>query len=494
MKKALASISLLLLMWVNIDAQQLVLPGDHPDPSVVKINNEYWATATTSNWFPAFPLMSSTDLVHWNPRGHVFDNPPEWADYYFWAPEITYDKGKVWVYYSAHKKGGNLCIAAASADRPGGPYTDHGPLVCQADGSIDAFAFRDETGQLYLIWKEDGNSVGKPTPIWARAMNEERTGFTGEAFELFRNDLPWEGNLVEGVSIIRHGSYLYAFYAADGCCGSGCNYVMGVARAKTLSGKWEKMNAPLFTGSAQWKCPGHGTAVEKDGRFYFLYHGYSRDGGVYTGREGLLSEFRFNDDQWISLIPDSSKSLADRDLTNEFENHTLPSGWEWSVFNRPQVQVSGGQLRLQPTPGTREAFIGQKLLFSNYEINTSLRPLTKEKEAGLALIGDDKNMLMLTAGINSVQLVRRMNGIDSTLAVYTMRRLRSVFLRITVKNGTEVVCAWSRKGKTWTQMDVSADAGYLPPWDRALRAGLYMRQTSEAPAAIGFDRFEMKSN
>lgn len=33
----------------SLFAQQLVLPGDHPDPSVTKIGNRYWASATTSN-------------------------------------------------------------------------------------------------------------------------------------------------------------------------------------------------------------------------------------------------------------------------------------------------------------------------------------------------------------------------------------------------------------------------------------------------------------
>src|SRR6476469_9297240 len=141
----------------QLKSQQLVLPGTHPDPSVVKIGDVYWASATSSNWFPAFPLLYSTDLVNWKQKGFIFNKMPEWADYYFWAPEITYDNGKVYVYYTAHKKNGNLCVGVASADRPEGPYTEHGPLVCQEDGSIDAFPMRDEKGKLFLIWKEDAN-------------------------------------------------------------------------------------------------------------------------------------------------------------------------------------------------------------------------------------------------------------------------------------------------------------------------------------------------
>src|SRR3954454_12754693 len=82
-------------------SQQLVLPGTYPDPSVVKIGNGYWASATSSNWFPAFPLLYSTDLVNWKQQGYIFNKLPEWADSYFWAPEITYENGRVYVSYTA---------------------------------------------------------------------------------------------------------------------------------------------------------------------------------------------------------------------------------------------------------------------------------------------------------------------------------------------------------------------------------------------------------
>ena len=107
-------------------------------------------------------------------------------------------------------------------------------------------------------------------------MSEDRTKLEGEKFEFFRNDKPWEGGLVEGVSILKRNGYYYAIYAADGCCGTGCTYATGVARAKTLQGPWEKFSGnPILTNNDTWKCPGHGTAVQDDkGRYFFLYHAY----------------------------------------------------------------------------------------------------------------------------------------------------------------------------------------------------------------------------
>ena len=241
-----------------------VLAGDYPDPSVTKVGNTYWATATSSNWGPTFPLLKSTDLQHWSLVGHIFPGErPAWADYYFWAPEIGHDpNGKTYVFYTAHQRGGNLAVGVASADRPEGPYQDHGPLVGQPDGSIDGFPVQDENGQPYLLWKEDGNSVQKPTPIWAQRLSADRTKLVGEKTELFRNTAPWEGNLVEGPSVVRHDGYFYLFYAANGCCGGTCTYGTGVARAKNLLGPWEKYDRnPILTKGDAWTCPGHGTAV-----------------------------------------------------------------------------------------------------------------------------------------------------------------------------------------------------------------------------------------
>ena len=155
------------LTFVSARIVNPVIPGDHPDPSVVEINGEYWASATSNEWSPLFPIYKSTDLENWELVNYVFPGgAPEWARNNFWAPEISYDEkqGKVYIYYTARdKKSNRLSCAAAVADSPMGEFRDLGPLVAQEPGSIDAYATRDENGKLYLVWKEDGNSMGRPT-------------------------------------------------------------------------------------------------------------------------------------------------------------------------------------------------------------------------------------------------------------------------------------------------------------------------------------------
>jgi beta-xylosidase len=466
---------LLFILSSKCYTQQLVLPGDHPDPSVVKIGNEYWAVGTTSNWFPAFPLYVSKDLVHWTPTGHVFTKMPDWADYYMWAPEISFEKGKVYIYYTAHKRGGNLCIAAAVADKPEGPYTDMGPLMCQEDGSIDAFPVRDENGKLYMIWKEDGNSVGKPTPIWAAEMKEDRTALVGEKKELFRADVPWEKRLVEGVSIIRHNGYFYAFYAAAACCGKACSYGTGIARAKSLLGPWEKYPGnPVLVGNDEWKCPGHGTPVEMDGKFYFLYHAYSTSSGAYGGRQGLLNEFEFTPDGWVRFLNRNEDGPLKRfeQIVDNFSGYKLADSWHWSIYQNLQYSVSQNTLKLKALPAKCGAYIGRAVLTNNYDAEVRVQKSTTA-EAGLALIGDDKNMLYATVDKNNIRLVQLKKDKEEIIFEKTIKMPLQLGLKVKVEHNTQVTFMYSIDGKQYKILnDQPVDISYLPPWDRAVRVGL----------------------
>jgi xylan 1,4-beta-xylosidase len=468
-------ISLMVVFSCAVRAQQLVMPGDHPDPSVVKIGDTYWASATTSNWFPAYPLMTSKDLVKWKTVGHVFNQLPPWADYYFWAPEITYDNGKVYVYYSAHKKNGNLCLGIASADKPEGPYRDHGPLMCQEVGSIDAFPMRDESGKLYLIWKEDGNSVGKPTPIWAMQMNEERTALIGEKKELFRNDAPWEGNLVEGVSMIRKDGYYYAFYAAAACCGRACTYGIGIARAKNLLGPWEKYQKnPVVVEDKRWKCPGHGTPVERDGRYYFLYHAYDTAAHVFAGRQGLLSEYRFTNDGWIEFVKQPTPAGPRlMQVEDDFKGNKLSLDWQWSVFQPVQYMVKDKCLWLTSLDSFPVTFMGQKTYGTEYTARTIINTRNSTAGAGIGAIGDERNLVSAIFQNGMLRLVMLKDGKQTIVAEKPVAPGRRLQIAMQVQDGRNITFLYSAGTKGFSTLNQQpVDGDYLPPWDRAVRAGV----------------------
>ncbi|WP_237586697.1 family 43 glycosylhydrolase [Pontibacter russatus] len=490
-----------------------VLPGDYADPSVVRVGDDYWATATSSEWAPLYPILHSKNLVDWEIVGHVFpDKLPDWADAHFWAPEIAYENGKYYIYYTANKKGGNLCVGVASSTSPTGPYTDHGPLVCQEAGSIDGFEVRDKDGTLYLVWKEDGNSRNLPTPLWAQRMNEERTELLGEKFEMFRNEPgTWEGGLVEGPAIVRHGDYFYTFYAGDKCCGRECTYGVGVARAESIKGPWEKYGQnPIMKQNEAWKCPGHGTVVsDGNGNDYFLYHAYNTDSFVYAGRQGLLDQIQWGEDGWphfennapsiTATIPAPGAATAiteqDLDISEEFNADGLSDTWQWPVTQDPQYTFNNGLLVLNASPDKIGTVLGKRTIDGDYTATAALKSsdLQGGTMAGLTAIGDSDNAVGIALSDEQIVLWGMKGGSLSTIArADAPSEEEMVQLRLTAEEGDQLQFAWSADGTTWHPLNEgkAVDASYLPPWDRAVRVGLTAKGPAAATAAFDWFRVD----
>lgn len=488
--------------------QNPVIPGDHPDPSIIRTGHDFWATSTSSEWGPEFPLLHSTDLVNWELTGFVFPHRPRWAVANFWAPEISEYKGRYAVYYVGRKPGGPLAVAVATADQPGGPYVDHGPLVAQDDGSIDPAPATDENGVRYLIWKEDGNSRQRPTPIWAQRLNEDGTKLLDQPHELIRNDTEWEGPLVEGPFILRHGDWFYLFYSGNGCCGRGCNYAMGVARSHALLGPWEKnpMN-PILAANDTWKCPGHGSIVEDGrGRYFLLYHAYSTGGSIFVGREAMLDEVRFGADGWPTINNNNGPSVrapspfgAPQQKTNtsyadHFTDAPLDKGWQWLQDREPVCHLKNGQLRLSAKGRETNylaAVLARPTTTADYAatavIDTaSLKPGVA---AGLCALGDGQNAMGAVFCDGSIITWERHRGEQRELSRQPVPAGGKLCLRLTTRLGYRFQMDASAGDDQWVPCGDLAEAKDLPPWDRSVRVAL--TAGGKAGATGVFDAFSI---
>ncbi|HEV3468246.1 MAG TPA: family 43 glycosylhydrolase [Pyrinomonadaceae bacterium] len=496
-----------------------VAAGDYPDPSVIRVGQDYWATATSSEWAPEFPILHSRDLVNWEVVGSVFPVRPAWSVGNYWAPEISQHRGRFYVYYTARKRGGPLCVAVATARRPQGPYTDHGPLVCQEVGSIDGFPVTDEAGRRYLLWKEDGNSKSLPTPIWAQRLSADGTRLVGERKEILRNTEPWEkhatlpyGDLIEGPAVVRRGGWFYMFYSGNFCCARECNYMMGVARSRKLLGPWEKNpQNPILKGNDDWKCPGHGTVVtDSRGRDWLMYHAMDAEDFVYVGRQALLDEVNWGADGWPTINGGRGPSErapsplggretnADERFFDDFLAPRLRPGWQWPHAAVPGVRVEPrrqGWLVLTPNAAQGASPVGAVVARSttdgDYEATTVVETARPEAgaAAGLSAFGDLENALGVSVGGGRVRLWRREKNEHREVASAEAPAGARLHLRMRARDGHRYRFAYSRDGRDWRDVGEEVDGGYLPPWDRGVRVAL---TAGGGAGRFGFLRIEPK--
>jgi xylan 1,4-beta-xylosidase len=472
-----------------------VYPGDFPDPSVIRVGKRtYYAVTTSTDWAPFFPIFRSTDLVRWTIVGHVFAQRPAWCVGNFWAPDFAENDGRFYVYYTARSAGGPLCVAVATADRPEGPYRDHGPLVGQHCGSIDAMAADDEHGHRWLLWKEDGNSLGRPTPIWAQRLSADGTVLQGQPVELLRNDAPWEGHLVEAPHVIRRDGWFYMFYSGNACCGEACAYAVGVARSRSLTGPWEKCpRNPILAGNDAFRCPGHGSPVsDAAGRWFYLYHAYERArDAIFVGRQLCVDEIAWESDGWPSINGNRGPSRvgdapfgigganAHRSRWSADLTAPLDRAWQWPQGNAPIVARERHGTRISVSYARRAddpvaAVIARPMAFGNYVATATIdRGAAREGTlASLCAYGSRREALGIGVRDDTVVVWRRRAGRLVELSAAGAPQGARLRIRCTALDGCTFRFAFSADGRTWTTLGDRLDGAWLPPWDAGVRIAL----------------------
>jgi beta-xylosidase len=514
------SVSLWLVFFANVQAQTYtnpVIAGDFPDPSVIRVGEDYYATATTGGWAPHFPILHSKDLVNWKIVGAVFNKKPAWAKGDFWAPEIIADRGRYFVYYTARRdeganKKGTLCVAVAVADKPDGVWQDKGALVCQEMGSIDAFFVRDEKDKPFLVWKEDGNDRQQPTWLYAQQLDESGTRLLGKPKKLFRNDAAWENHVVEGSYIIKRNGWFYHFYSGNACCGRSCNYALGVARSKTLLGKWEKNpQNPILKENETWQCPGHGSIVTTpDGRDFLLYHAYRKRADAFNiGREALLDEIQWTKDGWATINNGRGASVSatspfakfaqksSGSWLEEFTSAVNAPGWNYPLSNDQRFLIENGFLRIAPTEKQLstekmpELILAQRTTSGNYTATTRIdvSALKANEFAGISAYSWRTDAVGASIGDGKIFTWRREDGKQTEVAsVEIPKDAKAIFLRVQVREGEFYHFAFGTDGANWRDIgDKISESGV-----EGARITLIYNGTSANPAAR-FDWLRVES-
>ncbi|RYF97526.1 MAG: beta-xylosidase, partial [Chitinophagaceae bacterium] len=457
-----------------------VIAGDFADPTVVKIGDAYYAAGTSSEWGPHYPVYKSTNLVDWKLITHILPKRTAWMKSSFWAPELFYHNKKLYAYYTVRDTGNISCIGVATADSPEKGFTDHGVIIRTGSEAIDAFVFNDD-GQLYVTWKAYGLDK-RPIELLSSKLSADGLKLVGETVSIKRDDAK-KG--MEGQSMIKRDGYYYLLYSAGSCCGVPCDYNVRVSRSKSVTGPFEEYEGnPILKENDEWMCTGHGTPVQaKDGRWFYLYHAYEKEFNVFTGRQALLAEITWNADGWPAFHrPANSKPALPFYFRDDFNGKTLAVQWSWDYrYSDVKTVISKGTLELSSTPLKDKeagAMLSVRPVSGNYSMTTSVLP-GGDAIKGLVLYGDVESMLGITLKGNDIMIWEQKKGGQEIAAKKSIGNLKSVRLRVDVKDGRLLKFYYGSEGTEWTELvpktseSDQVDAGFTKQWDRAPRPGIY---------------------
>jgi beta-xylosidase len=489
-----------------LEIQNPVVPGDFADPSVIRVGDQYYAVGTSSEWAPHFPVFKSKDLVSWKQTGYVFDKAPAWTSSSFWAPEFFYHNNTYYVYYVAKRKSdGMSCIGVATSNSPDGKFTDHGVLFTHGKEAIDPFIINDN-GQLYITFKAYGLD-DRPIELMAYKLSNDGLKVIGEPVSLLKDD---QRQLMEGQSLIKRNDYYYMFYSAGGCCGAKCSYHVMVARAKSVLGPYEKYDAnPILKGGDEWICPGHGTVVETpDKRYYYMYHAYSKENNIYTGREGMLDEVLWNEENgwpyFKNKFPtvDKSKQTSDDKykIADDFTSSKLSQFWQWDFRNaEPSIALKKGNLYLAGKPGSKNpsgTALTVRPFYGDYQFESEVIN-SNSSVKGLVLYGDASQAVGIGVQNNKVLLWEVKEAKRRTINTANVPAGKSVKLKMEVEDGYQCKFFYALKDGNWKELKQDGKAFYegkfLPQWDRSPRLGLIHSGDLNQPAAFSYFKVDYKN-
>jgi beta-xylosidase len=283
-----------------------VFEENFPDPFVIRHGSEFIAYATNDG--PNVPMATSRDLVHWSfvsdatgARRDALPTLGAWAKTGFtWAPAVLELGGRYLLYYTASDRKRNAqCIGVAEATAPLGPFVDSRPepIVCQTDlgGSIDADAFRDSDGRLYLYYKNDGNRVAKRSSIWGQVLAPDGLSVVGAPVELIHDDKAWEQKLVEAPTMV-HAPNGYQLFFSAAYFGWNDNqrlspYAMGYANCDGPLGPCRKspdnpiLNSFNDRDAGCLSGPGHQSIFTVGARTFMSFHAWDATRGCRKGAD-----------------------------------------------------------------------------------------------------------------------------------------------------------------------------------------------------------------
>lgn len=316
-----------------------ILRGFHPDPSVIRVEDDYYIATSTFEWWPGIRLHHSRDLINWElieyplNRTSQLDLRGVGASQGVWAPCLTYDQGTFYLVYTVVKAfycnmydTENYLVTAQDIH---GPWSDPVPLN---NFGFDPSLFHDEDGRKYMVSMVTDHRV--PKKYAGRLVLQEydpvKKVMTGPVKDIYRADRIF----LEGPHIFKRKDWYYLF-AAD--TGTGEAHGQTILRSKSVWGPYEMFKADFMQRESDGEAysiltsrhhedillqkSGHCDLVEtKEGEWYAVHlcgragkDRNPRDAKRFPGsrrymigRETAIQKMRWTEDDWLVMDDGSS--------------------------------------------------------------------------------------------------------------------------------------------------------------------------------------------
>ena len=286
-----------------------LISGFHPDPSIVRVGDDYYLANSTFEYLPGIPIFHSRDLKHFELLTHVAVRHGQLGVQNAvtgggaWAPTIRYHDDRFWLVIPDMMGGrGNVLF---TADDPAGPWSDG--IVMDVLG-IDPDIAWDDEGTCYVTMsgfilvdgrpEHRGITQVKLDPASGQALDEPRSLWSGTG-----------GMFPEAPHLYHIGDWWYLMIAEGG---TERGHSVTIARSRSPEGPFEGCpHNPLVTarGTARpVQNTGHGDLLQgTDGSWAMVLLGTRPRSTTRAfapmGRETFITEVVWDSEGWPHAAP-----------------------------------------------------------------------------------------------------------------------------------------------------------------------------------------------
>jgi len=481
-----------------------ILAGFYPDPSIVRVNDDYYLVTSSFSYSPGVPIFHSKDLVNWKSLGSILISPKQLplekqsTSRGIYAPTIRHHDGVFYLITTLVDVRGNFIVTAKN---PAGPWSD--PILLPEIGGIDPDLFFDDDGKVYIAHNEA--PVGEPLynghrAIWLWEFDLKTQKVIKNSGRVIVNggvDISKKPIWIEAPHIYKINGWYY-LSCAEG--GTSDQHSQVVFRTKNLNEPFiPYAGNPILTQrdlDVNRKNPianaGHADFVQtKEGEWWAVFlavRPYEKS-LFNTGRETFLLPVTWKDG-W-PIILEKGKRVAYQHTAPKTQQKTLSAdamtgnflwvdsfdkpalGYEWlklRMSDQEFAQIKKGSLFLQAKNVRLDsleqpAFLGRRQQHTHFNATTEMSIPANNSSAGLVAFQAEKYHYYFgvkTVNNQSSLFIEQAKGSapNAIVELPLEKGLASIKLEIKVNAGKISFFYHNKQGQTQTALK-DADATIL---------------------------------